>query len=96
MSSASSIRSKARELGFEKVGFAPVGEAPRAGFLRDWLAREFHGEMAYMERGAERRMDPAKVLPGERNKASKQLSYPDDALTGGHCRVLKDLLRSRR
>jgi epoxyqueuosine reductase len=67
MSSASSIRSKARELGFEKVGIAPVGPAPHAGFLRDWLAREFHGEMAYMARGAERRMDPRKVLPGARS-----------------------------
>ena len=67
MSSASSIRSRALELGFEKVGIARVGEAPHAGFLRQWLSREFHGEMAYMERGPERRMDPSKVLPGARS-----------------------------
>ncbi|HXX93326.1 MAG TPA: tRNA epoxyqueuosine(34) reductase QueG [Planctomycetota bacterium] len=67
MSSASSIRSRARELGFEKVGIARVGTAPHADFLGDWLAREFHGEMAYMARSPERRMDPSRVLPGARS-----------------------------
>ncbi len=67
MNSASSIRSKALELGFEKVGIARLGVAPHAAFLREWLSREFHGEMAYMARGPERRVDPAKVLPGARS-----------------------------
>jgi epoxyqueuosine reductase len=67
MSNASSIRSKARELGFEKVGIARAGAAPRAEFLEPWLTKEFHGEMAYMARTPERRVDPARILPGARS-----------------------------
>ena len=66
MSSATSIRSRARELGFEKVGFARVGAAPHAEFLRTWLGQEYHGEMAYMGRAPERREDPGRILPGAR------------------------------
>jgi epoxyqueuosine reductase len=66
MRNASSIKSKARELGFEKVGVACLGDLPRAEFLREWLGRSFHGEMDYMARGPERREDPARLLPGAR------------------------------
>jgi len=37
---------------------------------------------------------PAKVLTSEGNKACQQLSYSDDALTGSHRGVLKDLFVS--
>jgi epoxyqueuosine reductase len=66
MSSADSIRSRARALGFEKVGIARVGPAPHGDFLRSWLERGYHGGMGYMERAPERREDPAKLLPGAR------------------------------
>ncbi len=67
MSSATSIRSRARELGFEKVGVARVGEAPHGEFLERWLGDEFHGEMSYMARDPGRRRDPALYLPGARS-----------------------------
>jgi len=67
MSSADSIRSKARELGFEKVGIVRVGAAPYGEFLEAWLGRDYHGDMAYMARSPERRTDPARVLPGARS-----------------------------
>jgi hypothetical protein len=44
---------RARELGFEKTGFARIEPIPRAGFLDEWLAREFHGGMAYMAKAPE-------------------------------------------
>jgi epoxyqueuosine reductase len=67
MSSAGSIKNRARELGFEKVGIARVGVAPHTEFLRVWLGQAYHGEMAYMERAPERREDPASLLPGARS-----------------------------
>jgi len=67
MSNASSIRSKARDLGFEKVGIARVGAAPYGEFLETWLGKSYHGEMAYMARSPDRRTDPAKILPGARS-----------------------------
>ena len=66
MRSADDIRAKARALGFEKVGVARAGRAPRADFLRSWLEEGRHGEMAYMARAPERREEPARILPGAR------------------------------
>ena len=60
------IAVRARELGFEKTGFARIEPIPRADFLDEWLAREFHGGMEYMARAPEARVDPSKLLPGAR------------------------------
>jgi epoxyqueuosine reductase len=67
MSNASSIRNKARELGFEKIGFARAGEAPHADALGPWLRDGKHGEMAWMARTPERRTDVTLLLPGARS-----------------------------
>ncbi|HEV3027703.1 MAG TPA: tRNA epoxyqueuosine(34) reductase QueG [Planctomycetota bacterium] len=66
MSNASSIRNKALELGFEKIGFARAGAAPHGDALDPWLGQDFHGEMAWMARAPERRTDPGRLLPGAR------------------------------
>ena len=50
MNKTDAVRTKARELGFEKTGFARAGDAPRGDFLDTWLQREFHGSMEYMAR----------------------------------------------
>jgi epoxyqueuosine reductase len=75
MNSASSIKDKARELGFEKVGIAPVGQTPGADFLKTWLGENFHGLMSWMERGWERRVDPTKLLPGARSVIAVAKNY---------------------
>jgi epoxyqueuosine reductase len=64
MRSADDIRAKARALGFEKVGIARAGRAPRADFLRAWLEEGRHGTMDYMARAPERREDPERLLAG--------------------------------
>jgi epoxyqueuosine reductase len=66
-SSASSVRSRALELGFEKVGIARAGRAPRADFLRRWLGEGRHGSMEYLDRAPERREDATVLLPGARS-----------------------------
>ena len=48
------IKRKARELGFELAGVAPLGPSPEAAFYPEWLSRGFAGEMHYLERGAGR------------------------------------------
>ena len=88
MSNASSIRNKARELGFEKVGFARSGKAPHGEGLAPWLEQEFHGEMAWMARAPERRADVLRLLPGARTVicVAKNYNTPGahspDPLTG--------------
>ncbi|HTP13149.1 MAG TPA: tRNA epoxyqueuosine(34) reductase QueG [Bacteroidota bacterium] len=74
-----SIRTKALELGFSKVGFAaaePLSE--EADHLREWIARRFHATMAWMERGVEKRTDVRQVLRGARSVVSLALNYYTD------------------
>jgi epoxyqueuosine reductase len=60
----------AAELGFARVGVARAAALGEEGErLRHWLARERHGQMAYMQRTAEVRIDPAHagMLPSARS-----------------------------
>ncbi len=66
MLTAAAIKAKARELGFDLCGIAPVGDHPELKFLRTWLDRGYAGEMAYLERSADRRSDVRRVLPSAR------------------------------
>src|SRR4029077_12239931 len=87
MSSAASIKSRARELGFEKVGIVRVGAAPYGEFLGTWLGSSYHGEMAYMARSPERRTDPSKVLPGARSIICVVKNYQSPGLHSEDPRV---------
>ena len=64
--SAADVKARERELGFDLCGIAPVEGFPELAFLRAWLDRGYAGEMAYMARSAERRMDARAVVPGAR------------------------------
>lgn len=66
MLSSPQIKAKARELGFDVCGIAPASDYPELRFLPDWIARGYAGEMAYLERSAERRADVRHVLPSAR------------------------------
>ncbi len=68
------IKDKALELGFEAVGIAPATAIPKE-HLRTWLSRQYHGQMAYMEKNCEKRVDPEKVLPHARSILSLGLNY---------------------
>ncbi|ABK44136.1 domain of unknown function DUF1730 [Magnetococcus marinus MC-1] len=58
------IRSKALEMGFDSVAFAPPTPPPHHECLDAWLAAGGHGDMAWMARNQERRVDPAQLMPG--------------------------------
>lgn len=61
---AGEIRRVALELGFDRVGIAGAGGPPHGAFFPTWLSRGCHGEMAYLERNLEKRMDVRKLCPG--------------------------------
>ncbi len=70
------IKEKAFELGFQKIGIveaAPLVEEKER--LSEWLARGFHGEMRWMEQGAEKRADPRLLLPSARSVIVTALNY---------------------
>lgn len=57
------IKQRARELGFDLCGIAPAADFPELSFFGQWLARGYAGEMAYLNRSADRRADVRRVLP---------------------------------
>jgi len=56
------VKQRARELGFDACGIAPVGAHPELAFFREWLDRGYAGEMAYLHRSADRRADVRNVV----------------------------------
>lgn len=70
------IRQKALQLGFSKVGFVPaevLSEPP--AHLREWLARGYHAEMKWMERDPAQRADPRRLFPQARSVVAVALNY---------------------
>ena len=53
----------ASELGFDSCRIAAVNPPTHAHEFGDWLKKGAHGEMHYMARGEEKRLDPQKILP---------------------------------
>jgi epoxyqueuosine reductase len=72
-----SERTKALALavGFDLAGIADAVPRLETEFLRDWLARGFGGEMAYLARRVEERVDPRRVLDGARSIVVVGLLY---------------------
>ena len=68
------IKEKALDLGFDRVGIAPVEDVPDEKLLT-WLKRDYHGEMQYMARGVDKRLDPSLILEGARTVLSVALNY---------------------
>ena len=54
----------ALELGFDLAGIAPLRPPRDAAHFRRWLAAGHHAGMGWLERNAERILDPARVLHG--------------------------------
>ncbi len=62
------IKAKALELGFDKIGIVPGdGLSEEKARLEEWLSRGLQGQMAWMAREPEKRSDPRLLLPGARS-----------------------------
>jgi epoxyqueuosine reductase len=69
------IAARAKEAGFEKVGFASARLSEADEALRQWLSLRYHGEMEWMARSAERRTDASRSLEGALTVVCCGLSY---------------------
>ena len=75
-SNSNNIKKWAKELGFLSVGIAKATyleeEAPK---LEEWLKRNYHGEMQYMENHFDKRLDPRKLVDGAKSVISLSYNY---------------------
>jgi epoxyqueuosine reductase len=71
------LRQRARELGFDDCRVTTADAPGFAARFTQWLAERRHGDMAYLERTAPRRVDPQQVLAGARSIITLAASYRD-------------------
>ena len=69
------LAAETRALGFDLCRVAPAGESPHADEFRDWLRDGMHADMAWLQRNADRRTNPALVLPGARSVIVLGMNY---------------------
>jgi len=68
------LRTRLTALGFDEVRFAAVAGGVNAS-LRDWLDAGRQADMAWLERTADKRMNPELVLPGVRSVILLGVNY---------------------
>ena len=80
---AQRIKGWGRQLGFQRVGIADTELREAECHLANWLARGFHGEMAYMHKHGPKRTRPCELVPGTLRVISVRMDYlpeePDPA-----------------
>jgi epoxyqueuosine reductase len=69
------IRQQALALGFDDCRFAAAAAPSHASEFAGWLKAGQHGELAWIERNAAKRMDPDLVVPGARSIICLATSY---------------------
>jgi epoxyqueuosine reductase len=72
------VQQRARELGFDDCCVAAAAPPATSSQFQQWLAERRHGEMAYLERNAHKRVDPQKVLAGAKSIVSLAVAYSAD------------------
>lgn len=85
---ALAIKERALAEGFHKVGIIRAEPlADEASRLKEWLGRGYHGEMSWMARDVEKRLDPLQLFPQARSIVVVGLNYytPDHHQENSNC-----------
>ena len=69
------VKAQAYGLGFDLVGITDLGPVETAHAFDAWLARGYAGDMAYLERGAEKRRDSRLPFEGVTHAVVVGMSY---------------------
>ena len=69
------IKAKAYELGFAKIAVTRAEKLDARNSLEAWLAAGNHGEMLWMGRNREKRLDPRQVLSEARSVIALAMNY---------------------
>ena len=69
------IKTWATELGFQQCGICEADPRQHAEHYLEWLEKNYHGKMAYMEDRKSFRLNPAKLLPNTLRVISLRMDY---------------------
>ena len=69
------VKRRALALGFDAVGIATLEANAHAAELDRWLAAGYAGTMTYLHRQAEKRKDPARIMPGAKVAMVTLMNY---------------------
>ena len=84
MLSLLNIKQTALAVGFDDCGVARADALTDDEYpLREWLARGWHGDLGYMERNIDKRMDPGLLVPGAKSVICCVSAYPPPDSVGG-------------
>jgi len=74
------IHAESERLGFQALGITDTTLGAYGEYLKDWLKKGHHGDMAYLEKNLEKRLDPAKLIPGTKRLIVVRMNYfpPND------------------
>lgn len=79
------IKEKAIDLGFSLCGIAPSRSLKeRENVLRNWCSSGMNGEMSYLGKNIERRIDPDFLVPGAKSVIVTGLNYYTDTKQTEH------------
>ena len=76
---AHAARAVARDLGFGLVGITDARPTERPDFVRHWIADGKHGEMDYLAKHLDVRLDPDRLLEGVQSVIAVADAYPSEA-----------------
>lgn len=71
------IKQWGKELGFADVGISDCDLSDYEPSFFDWLAHDYHGEMAYMSAHGSKRTRPDELVPGTVSMISVRMNYFD-------------------
>ncbi len=74
---AGTIKRLGRELGFQAVAITDTQLDSEHQRYREWINRHYHGEMSYMERNQDKRLQPEQLLPGTLSVICVRMDYLD-------------------
>lgn len=72
---AALIKTWGKELGFQQIGITDIDLSQYEPRLTEWLAKQFHGEMEYMQRHGSKRWQPDELVPDTIRVISARIDY---------------------
>jgi len=71
----SRIRQWGKDLGFQQIGITGIELSAAERYLIDWLDRDYHGEMRYMNNHGIKRCRPELLVTGTHRVITARMDY---------------------